>query len=133
MLETLALLVILAASVYLIALAMASLIAPAKAGRFLLGFAGSRHVHVAELSIRFLVGGAFVIYAPRMAAPQLFGFLGWILLVTTVFLALLPWRWHQRFARQAVPRALRYIALIGLSSLIFGGLIFAAVIRGNAA
>ena len=99
----------------------------------MLGFASSQPVHILELFLRFVVGAAFVLYAPRMFLSGAFNLFGWVLLVTTACLLLVPWRWHQRFAQQAVPRATRHITLIGLASLAIGGLILAAVARGSAA
>lgn len=133
MLEGLALVVVVVAALYFCALGVASLLMPDRARSFLLGFAGSPRVHYAELFIRLVVGAAFVVHAPRMFAAGAFSFSGWVVLATTACLLLLPWRWHHRFARHAVPRANRYITLIGLSSLVLGGLTLAAVIRGSAA
>ncbi len=133
MLEALALTVVVLAGLYFCVLAAASLLVPAKANRFLLGFASSRRVHYIELFIRFGVGVAFVIHAPRMFAPGVFGIFGWALVITTACLFLLPWRWHHWFSRQAVPRVIPYLALIGICSLALGVLILAAVIRGSAA
>ena len=133
LIETFALTVVVLAGLYLLALGTASLAVPARANRFLLGFAGSQTVHYAELFVRFVVGAALVLYAPRMFLSGAFNLFGWILLVTTGCLFLVPWRWHHRFAQQAVPRATRYITLIGLASLAFGGFILAAVVRGSAA
>ncbi len=132
MLEVLALAVIVAASLYLIVLGVSALIVPAQASRFLLGFAGSLKVHLVELSVRMVVGLALLIYAQQMFAPEVFELLGWMLIATTALLVVLPWRWHRQFAELAVPRAVRYMSLIGPSSLIFGALILAAVIRGSA-
>jgi len=132
MTEFSALAVVVLAGLYLIALGAAGLFAPVRACRFLLGFAGSPLKHYSELVLRFLVGGAFVLHSPRMLFSEAFGLFGWVLLVTTAVLVLLPWRWHDRFARYAVPRATRYIMLIGVSSLVLGGLILTAVFRGSA-
>lgn len=133
MLEVLALTLVVLTGIYFCALAVAALLVPAKASRFLLGFASSPRVHYIELSIRFLVGVALVIYAPRMSASGAFSLFGWVLLITTTCLLLLPWRWHHWFAQQAVPRAISYIKVIGICSLALGGFILAAVILGNAA
>ena len=133
MLEALALTVVVLTGFYFCALGAASLFVPAKANRFLLGFASSPRVHYIELSIRLLVGAALLIHAPRMFAPDAFRLFGWILLITTACLLLFPWRWHQWFAQQAVPRATSYIKVIGICSLALSGLILAAVIRGSAA
>ena len=76
MLEVLALTLVVLTGIYFCALAVAALLVPAKASRFLLGFASSPRVHYIELSIRFLVGVALVIYAPRMSASGAFSLFG---------------------------------------------------------
>jgi hypothetical protein len=104
---------------------------PSSAGGFLLGFAGSPSKHYLELAIRLLVGGSFVVLAPRMSFQGVFTIFGWILLATTAGLLLVPWRWHHRFAQRAVPQALRFLPAIGVSSLVLGGLVLAAVFYGD--
>ena len=133
MIEASALGLVVLAAVYFIALAGVSLLIPASASRFLLGFAGSPFKHYTELFVRFLVGAALVLHAPRTVAPSAFAVFGWLLLVTTACLLLVPWRWHQRFAQYAVPQAARHISLIGLASLALGGVMLVAVVLGSAA
>ena len=131
MLEALALMFVVLTGLYFFVLAAASLLAPAKAGRYLLGFAGSPLVHYIELFVRLLVGAALLIYAPCMFATAVFSFFGWLLITTTACLLVLPWQWHHRFAQHAVPRAMPYIKVIGICSLALGVAISVAVIRGN--
>lgn len=50
-------------------------------------------------------------------ASRLFG---WVLITTSIGLALVPWQLHQRFASWSVPRATRYLPLIGAASLAAG-------------
>ena len=133
MLEALALTVVALTGLYFCALGAASLFVPTKANRFLLGFASSPRVHYIELSVRLLVGAALVISAPRMFAPGTFSLFGWVLLVTTACLLLVPWQWHHWFAQQVVPRVIFYIKVIGICSLALGGLLLAAVVGGSAA
>ena len=133
MMETITLAVVLLVGTYLVALGAAALLAPQRAARFLNAFAGSRSTHLTELGLRFVAGGAFVLHAPRMMLPNVFSLLGWVLLTTTACLLLIPWRWHRRFARQAVPRALRYLTPIGVCALALGALILATAVRGHAA
>ncbi len=133
MIKILALLVVVSTGFYFMALGVALLLFPAKAKRFLLGFASSPLVHYMELLLRFLVGTALIISAPHMLYSIPFKFFGWALLVTTACLLLVPWQWHYRFAKMAVPRATRFIWLIGLSSLALGGMILAAVVGGSVA
>jgi hypothetical protein len=133
LLEVGALAVIVLAALYLLALGAAFLVAPVRSSRFLLGFARSRSIHFLELFLRFVVGAALVFYAPRMPLSDAFNLLGWVLLVTTTCLLILPWRWHQRFAHYTVPRVTRHLPLVGLASLAIGVLILAAVGRASAA
>lgn len=127
MLSTLALLVVVLVALYLLALGAAALFFPDRASRFLLGFAGSPAAHYAELALRLVAGTAFVLHAPNMRFAFAFSALGWMLLVTTAGLLLVPWHWHRRFTQQAVPRATRYISLIGLVAFSFGGFVLFAV------
>jgi hypothetical protein len=127
----LALALVVSTGLYLVGLAAVSLLAPARAARFLLGFAGSALAHYLELLIRLLVGGAFVLHAPRMPFTSFFVLFGWVLIVTTVGLIAVPWRWHRRFARWSVPYALRSLKLVAIASLAFGLFVLAAVLRGG--
>ncbi|GAB2668766.1 hypothetical protein [Arenimonas aestuarii] len=133
MIEAAALAVVIAVGVFLFALGAAAFLAPAHAGSFLLGFAGSPTKHYLELALRLLAGGAFVISAPVVALAGGFTLFGWLLLGTTMVLLLVPWRWHHRFAQRAVPEALRFLPFVGVSSTLMGGLILWAVWRGNLA
>lgn len=133
MTEALPIALVTAAGLFLVALGAASLLAPARASRFLSGFARSPATHYAELAIRFVVGGAFLLAAQRALWPSAFALFGWVLLGTTGMLLLIPWRWHARFARRAVPSALRFLPLVGVSSLLLGGLVLWAVVHGDAA
>jgi len=130
MIEFLALLGVVLLGVYCLALGATSLFRPASAKRFLLGVAGSPMTHYTELVARLAAGGALVTHAPRMAFPAAFSFFGYLLLVTTAFLFLVPWRWHRHFAQQAVPRAVRHLGLLGVASLALGATILAATARG---
>lgn len=133
MIEYSAHVVVVLAALYFIALGTTSLLAPAFAKRFLLGFAESAAVHYTELLVRLVVGVAFLVHAPKMRFATGFGVVGWLLVVTTVALLLVPWQWHHRFARQTVPRVLRYLTLIGLCSWVLGGFVLVAVVRAAAA
>ena len=117
------------AGAYFIGLGGLSLFAPHRASRFLLGFAASPAKHYAEMAARLVVGGALVLQAPRMSFPGAFHLFGWVLVVTTACLLLVPWQWHRRFAERVVPAATRYITLVGMVSLALGVLLLAAVLR----
>lgn len=133
LIEVAALAAIVLAALYLLSLGAAALVAPARASGFLLGFASSLSIHLLELSLRFVFGVALILYAPRMFLGDAFNLFGWLLLITTAGLLLMPWRWHHRFAQHAVPLFTRHIMWVGLVSLALGGCILAAVVRGSAA
>ena len=118
---------------YMIALGVVSIVVPARATRFLLSFAATQSLHFVEILLRAIVGVAFILAAPRMSFSGAFTFFGWILLVTTACLAIVPWRWHRRFAQTTVPYATRYIALLGLASMMIGGIILAALLGDSTA
>lgn len=123
------LIIVLAAATYLVVLGGSALFRPALATRFLGGLATTRTLHFLELALRIVTGGAFVMSAPRLALGDAVAALGWVLVGTSLVLALVPWRWHQRFASWSVPQALKYLPLIGVASLAGGlGLIAAVVI-----
>lgn len=128
---TAALAVVVAAGAYLVVLGWTCLAAPARAGRFLSSFARSPRWHYAELLVRFLVGGAFVLAAPGMPLAGVFALVGWVLLATTAGLLLLPWRWHRRIAAGTVPRVQRALPLLGVASIALGIALLGAVVFGT--
>ncbi|MBZ0114886.1 MAG: hypothetical protein K8J08_20665 [Thermoanaerobaculia bacterium] len=124
--------VIIATGLYLVGLGLTSILAPERAGRFLSSFASSAAVHYLELALRLIVGWALLTRAPQMPFASAIAVFGWVLVITTIGLAFIPWRWHYRFAQSAVPPALRYLKLIGVVSIALGSLLVAASFRGVA-
>jgi hypothetical protein len=129
-LDGLAMTLVLGAGAFLVGLALALVARPEPAGRFLLGFAGSAGAHFAEMGVRALAGWAFFRHAPGMAFPRVFSGFGWILLITTALLLLLPWRWHRSFARKAVPPALERSGLLALGAAAGGMVVIWATLFG---
>jgi hypothetical protein len=82
--------------------------------------------------VRLCIGWAFVIRAPQMLFTDAFSLFGWVLVATTAALLVVPWRWHQRFAQQAVPRAMRHLGLVAAASLACGAIVLTAALRGSA-
>ena len=85
-------------------------------------------MHFSELLLRGVVAAAFLRYAEYMVPAAIFNLVGWVLLITTVLLALLPWPLHQRFAQRPLPQVLRHKTLMGVASLTLGSLVLAAVV-----
>lgn len=133
MIDGMALAGVAVAGFYLVVLGGAAFVAPSLARRFLLGFAATPTRHYAEMAARLCLGAAFVIAAPALAFSGPFRLFGWVLLATTLVLVLVPWRWHDRFARRVVPEALRFLPLLAVCSASLGALVLWAAWRGSAA
>lgn len=116
------------AGCWLVGLALLIFLAPNRADRFLMGFASSLRVHVLEQALRIVAGSALILYADHMRFTTVFWAFGWVLIVTSVGLLLLPWRWHQAFGTWAIPLATRHLTLYGLGSLALGGFVLFSVV-----
>ena len=122
-----------AVAIFFLMLGLAALIRPSIARRFLLGFATSALKHYTELATRLLVGASVLLVAPHSSYASVLAAFGWLLIVTTAFMTLVPWRAHHRFAAASVPKALRFLPMIGVSSLVLGGLLLWALFTAGAA
>ena len=122
-----------AVAIFFLMLGLAALIRPSIARRFLLGFATSALKHYTELASRFLVGAAMLIVAPHSAYSSAIAAFGWLLIATTAVMTLVPWRIHHRFAAASVPKALRFLPVLGVSSLALGGLLMWTLFTASAA
>jgi len=120
-------------ALFFLVLGVIALIRPDNAKRFLLGFATSAPKHYAELAARLLAGGAMLIAAPHSTQATGLTVFGWLLIGTTAVMALVPWRIHRRFAETSVPQALRFLPMIGIASLVLGGLLLWSVFIASTA
>ena len=127
MVDFLAAAAIVLAGLYLVVLGVSCYVQPSTAAKFLLGFASSSFLHYLELALRVLVGGSLVHKASSLPYPPIFNLFGWVLIITSVAMFVVPWRWHRRFALKAVPYALRYIKLLGAGAMAFGAVLVASV------
>ncbi len=97
-----------------------------------LGFAASAPKHYSELFARFAVGGAMLVVAPHSLHSAALTAFGWLLIVTTAVMAIVPWRVHRRFTEAAVPQALRFLPMIGVTSAVLGGLLLWSTFTASA-
>lgn len=123
----LSLVLIVAFGLFLLGLAAVVVAAPSAADRFLGSFASSASAHYMEQGVRLLVGAAIVHRAGAMWYPELFRAFGWLLVVTTIGLLLVPWQWHQRFATRVMPPVLRRRGWFALGAAVMGAAILYAV------
>lgn len=120
-------------AVFFLVLGATALLHPAIARGFLLGFASTALKHYAELLARIIVGAAFLLIAPESPFSTALSGFGWLLVGTTALMALVSWRLHRRFAQFVVPKALRFLPLIGGASMVFGGLLLWVTVASNPA
>ena len=115
--------VVVAFGLCLIALAAMIVIKPLLANRFLKHFASSPLAHYSEQTSRLIAGVAIVVFSPSMWYPDPFKYFGWLIITTAVGLFLIPWKWHHRFSKWAIPLAIRHLRLYALGAFALGTLI----------
>ncbi len=108
------------AAIYLMGFGFIALWWPQRVLKFLLGFASSLNKHRLELLIRLLLGVALLLQAPLLYGTHVLRVIGYVLIVTTLVMALLPWRWHRDFAATSVQRAAPWLRWMGLVALMLG-------------
>ena len=118
------------AAVYLLVLSIAAIVRPAWVKRFLQAHAQTARLHALELVLRCTVGFAFIRAAPSMRGGEVVALAGWILVVTTLVLAVTPWRAHRRFATWSVSKATRSMPLIAIGAFLGSAVIGVALLLG---
>ncbi|MDH3283687.1 MAG: hypothetical protein OEQ13_03030 [Acidobacteriota bacterium] len=121
-------LVVVMTGLWLVGFALSIVVAPERAARFLSGFASSARAHYTEQVLRLIAGTAIVIFAAQMRFSDAFRIFGWIIVVTTSGLLLIPWQWHHRFGQWAIPLAIRHIKLYALGAFVLGAFMLYAVL-----
>jgi hypothetical protein len=112
--------VVVAFALFLLGLAVTIYVRPVLAERFLLAFAQSARAHYLEQVLRLMVGGSLVGFSSAMTQPDVFRLFGWVIVVTTLGLLCIPWRWHRRFAQWVVPPVVRHLKLYGFGAAMLG-------------
>ena len=128
----LAYVIICCAVTYLLLLGVGAFTRPAGTARFLGAFAQTLPAHFLELALRVAVGAALIIRSPAMHFAQGVAVFGWILVGTSVLIALMPWRLHQRFARWSVPLATRRMRFLGVGATVAGLVVLYALVAPKA-
>jgi hypothetical protein len=129
--------VVVACGLFLIVLTGVVFAKPALAEQFFMSFASSARTHYVEQALRLLIGASLVVLAPAMWQTNMFRLIGWAIVVSSVGLILIPWRWHHRFGEWVLPVLVRHMRLYAVGLLAFGALllygVFAAASRGAGA
>ena len=123
--------VVVASSLCLIGLACVIFIRPAPAQRFLMSFASSAQAHYVEQAFRLLLGTSLVVLSPTMWQAPLFRLIGWAIVLASIVLLLMPWQWHNQFAKRVLPQLVKYMRLYATGAFAFGSLLLYAVFFGG--
>ena len=100
--------------------AVFSLTKPSLAKRILNAFAATFQLHFLEMAVRIIIGAAMIFYAGNMKFPVFFHIFGIILIVTSIIMLFVPWRYHQRFARFVLRPLIQNVWVFGILSLPLG-------------
>jgi hypothetical protein len=122
-LSLLAGIVVITFGIFLIGLSGLAFAQTVLAERFFMSFASSARAHYMEQAFRLLIGAALIVLSPAMSQGSVFRVIGWVLVISSVALILLPWRWHQRFARRVLPTLIRHMRLYAVGLFGFGVLL----------
>ena len=120
--------VVVAFGLFLVGVAGTVFARRALAERFLMSFASSARAHYVEQAFRLLIGASLILFSPAMRQPALFRFIGWAIVISSVALLLVPWRWHHRLGERVLPMVVRHMRLYALALLAFGVLLLYGVI-----
>lgn len=120
--------VVVLCGLWLVGLAVAVVVAPARTAAFLTAFASSARAHYTEQVLRLVGGAAFVVYAGEMRFPQAFRVFGWLVIGTAAILLAMPWRWHRRIGEWVIPIATRHLKLFALGALALGAFVLFSVL-----
>jgi hypothetical protein len=111
-------------ALFLLLVGVIGLSKPTFAKSFFTGFATNPFKHYLEIAVRIVVGLAFIVHSGQSLAPKTLNVLGWVLIITSLVLALIPWRWHKTFAAKSVASAMRYLVLLSIASIVMGAALF---------
>lgn len=99
MIGTAALIVIVAAGLWLGFVALLCALKPDRALHYLSLMGSTWRINLTELGIRALIGLAMVVRAPASSAPQVFALIGWFLAATAAIIVAIPRERHAAFSR----------------------------------
>jgi hypothetical protein len=126
--QTLALIILIAAGCWLVAVGVLMALRPERALHILSLTATSHRVNLSEQVPRFMAGAAMLVRADASKVPLLFEVAGGFIAVSSLALMVIPLAWHNGYAvwwaKRIPPVAVRAIAPFSLIGGI--GLIWAA-------
>jgi hypothetical protein len=104
----------------LLGLGIAISIRPRRAEQFLGAYASTAGAHFTEQAVRLVIGFALVILYPSMGYSNILTRFGLIIILTTLELLLIPWKWHYKFGEWVIPPVIRYVKIYSIGVFVLG-------------
>lgn len=121
--------IVIAFAVFIIGIGFLMLLNPQKARETLRKAGSTPLINYGELILRMIPATGLILCASVSKFPQFFALLGWFMIGTSIFLMLLPRKYHHAYALKSAdmlsPSAIRAIAPL---SFIFGGFLLYAIV-----
>ena len=114
---------------YLISLLIITITNKEKAVNYFSSFASSAKAHFLEQSLRLIVAISILIFSKSMLYSLGFEIFGWIIIISTIILILMPWTWHNKFGKWAIPFTIRNLYFYAVSASIFGIFILYCIVK----
>lgn len=115
--------------VFLISVGLIMLSSPTKTRKYLRKAGSTNLINYAEITIRMIPAAGLVIYSELSKYPEIFQFLGWFMIATSLVLYFVPRSIHHKYALWCADILKpNYIRLISPFSLLFGCVIIYSVL-----
>lgn len=110
--------------VFIIFIGFVMLLNPKKARETLKLAGSSNFINYMEITIRLIPAISLILFAEYSKFPEAFNFLGWIMIITSLILYVVPRKIHHNFSLKSaeILRPL-YFQLISFFAFLFGALI----------
>lgn len=114
---------------YLIGLLIITMLNKEVAVGYFSSFASSARAHYLEQLLRLIVGISMLLFSKSMVYAQFFEMFAWIIVLSTIVLILIPWTWHNKLGKWAIPLTIRNLRFYAVSASILGVFILYCVIK----
>lgn len=116
--------VVLLFAFFIIFVGFLMLFAPKKARNTLRKAGSTNFINYTEITVRLIPAIALILYSDSSKIPEAFKVFGWIMLLTSMILYMVPRKIHHQFSMKSADTLKPiYFQLISPFALLFGGLI----------
>ncbi len=115
--------------IFLIAVGLLMLLKPATARKYLRLAGSTNLINYTEITIRMVPAAGLVLFSEYSKFPEIFKYLGWFMIATSLVLYFVPRRIHHRYALMCADiLTIRMIRITSPFSMLFGaGIIYSVL------